>query len=689
MLRRFRLERLEPRLVMAGNVIAQVSQGSLTLTGDARDNQIVITQSAAGRFTISGQAGTTINRSAGPVTFSGVTADIRASMGAGDDRVQLGGRSITVGDDLVIVGGTGDNRLDVLAALTVTDDILISNQQGTDMTVITGRLRVGGNVSVRNGDGQSFTVINPGPGAGVNRIAGHLFVSNGTGDHHNTVIDTNVGGNVSFNSGQANAGAFNTFAVEDSPVRLRIGGSASFVSQSRARTTNVLNSTDVVGNVLFSTGTTGPASHSLGSLDSLGAARVGGRVSIRADQSTGQVAVTLGDLGTEARGGLAIRGDLRIRTGSGLDQINVGSVRVDRSTAISTGAGTDSVRIDDSTLVGAVTVSTGLGADEVLVEQRTSLSDAATQFRQSVLVDLGEHNDLLRLGLASSRNQAVRLSQGGRFDGGAGIDRRESAGLTSANADAVFENFEEVIEPQPSGLLAYEGFEYPVGSELDMQDGGFGFDGEWFEESMTGFTGTSEVKAGSLSAGNLQTEGNHVLLTSGQFTPFTSQRSLATSIGQAGTTVWLSFVMRGPGGDSSNMGGVLLQTLSDSDVGGRGALFIGDIGESSNYGLSEVSSFSFPSSNRDASTVRATTQSLLVVRMEFRDGVDQIDLFVNPTAGGTQQLNPSASLNLEMGNGQALVDLVSYSTGGGTSQYVVDELRVGTSYVSVAPANGA
>src|SRR5215204_5181039 len=60
-LRTFRpsTELLEDRLTPAGNVLAQLTGGSLLLTGDAQGNVLSVTQSAPGEFTVTPQDGTT------------------------------------------------------------------------------------------------------------------------------------------------------------------------------------------------------------------------------------------------------------------------------------------------------------------------------------------------------------------------------------------------------------------------------------------------------------------------------------------------------------------------------------------------------------------------------------------------------------------------------------------------------
>ena len=84
-----RLEALETRLTPAGNVTAVLAGGTLTLTGDAQDNAIAVTQSAPSSFTISSDDGTTtINGGADAVTITGVTRDLRVLLDGGNDRLE-------------------------------------------------------------------------------------------------------------------------------------------------------------------------------------------------------------------------------------------------------------------------------------------------------------------------------------------------------------------------------------------------------------------------------------------------------------------------------------------------------------------------------------------------------------------------------------------------------------------------
>lgn len=108
--RRIGLEELEARIAPAGGVVVTQAGGSLTITGDADDNEIEITQVGVGEFQIaSGTSATTINGGAGPVVFQGVTKDLKFAMGEGDDSVTL--TDLNIAGNLTFDGGNGANTL--------------------------------------------------------------------------------------------------------------------------------------------------------------------------------------------------------------------------------------------------------------------------------------------------------------------------------------------------------------------------------------------------------------------------------------------------------------------------------------------------------------------------------------------------------------------------------------------------
>src|SRR2546429_9852212 len=107
--RRLMLERLESRTVLDGGIHAFVSGGTLHINGDSHNNQILIDQTTAQSFTITSRDGTTlINGQAGPQSFFGVKNNVIASLGQGNDIIEMTGTStaaINVRKELMIDTG--------------------------------------------------------------------------------------------------------------------------------------------------------------------------------------------------------------------------------------------------------------------------------------------------------------------------------------------------------------------------------------------------------------------------------------------------------------------------------------------------------------------------------------------------------------------------------------------------------
>lgn len=88
-------ERLERREVLSGDVTATIDGGNLIITGDASNNNIVITRGAAGQVVVAGgtDAGpgteTNVNGGVTAAVLTGHTGDILIDMRAGNDRVVI------------------------------------------------------------------------------------------------------------------------------------------------------------------------------------------------------------------------------------------------------------------------------------------------------------------------------------------------------------------------------------------------------------------------------------------------------------------------------------------------------------------------------------------------------------------------------------------------------------------------
>jgi hypothetical protein len=142
-------------------------------------------------------------------------------------------------------------------------------------------------------------------------------------------------------------------------------------------------------------------------------------------------------------------------------------------------------------------------------------------------------------------------------------------------------------------------------------------------------------------------------------------RNLATSLGADGTTAYLSFLLQ-PDAGFGFYGGINF-----------GNVFIGRSGNQTDYGLegpvNDLSLSSVP-------VIQGQTV-LLVLEAQFQAGNDVLSLFVNPTPGQPQPATPSATKNdLDVGT---VTDVAINNYGG----YTTDEIRIGSTFASVAPVS--
>jgi hypothetical protein len=209
--RSFEFQRLEDRMLMAGNVVAAVNKGTLTLTGDNFDNGIVVTSGPQiGQIYISPVAGsnTTINGQTSPVLLSGVSKDLVANMNGGNDVLEVldtGGIPISLPGKINVNMGAGNDYFYAYNART-TDSVSINAGTGSD-AVILERVKIGNqNVNHNHNDlsitGQggtdTFYIDNT-------TVARNLTIDDhkATGDDTVALLNSSVGGNVSVQTGNA------------------------------------------------------------------------------------------------------------------------------------------------------------------------------------------------------------------------------------------------------------------------------------------------------------------------------------------------------------------------------------------------------------------------------------------------------------------------------------------------------
>src|SRR5688572_21019772 len=148
-----RIERLEDRRLLAGNVTAQLVDGSLRIVGDAQNNDIVIEKDfVADLLRVNGND-TTINGDSMPAEFN-IPPDIRIILGDGNDRIVS--RDAESSNTLSIDTGNGNDAVFMDGGLSM--DLRIRTGAGRDVITLTS-IGVNDSGLIESGEGRDFISI--------------------------------------------------------------------------------------------------------------------------------------------------------------------------------------------------------------------------------------------------------------------------------------------------------------------------------------------------------------------------------------------------------------------------------------------------------------------------------------------------------------------------------------------------
>jgi len=356
------LERLESRLLLAGDVSAVILGGALKVVGDTADNAIQIDTDglAQGQVRLYSLDGTTTVNGLDSVTLDGLTGRVDIRMGDGSDQVVMHG---VTGKSLRLDGGAGDNNLQVLSCtfkgslqvctLTGTQNIAVKDTHASTMRVSTGggdseilvHEPVTKSVNVRNKDGHQVVSLYGNIDGDCD--VGSVNVKNGNGDNEFWMEFAKVRGKVSISNRQGN----DLLRVDDSTL-----GSLAFSGGTGNLWANVTKTT-FKGSVQVKN-TNGADTVMSDSLQLGGAIKV----QLKTTQA-GSVEIT----------NCAVA-QLQVVTGQSDDTVTVKNVNVLRTTKVQTNAGSDQVTLDNtatndttSAFKGTVMVKAGIGDDGIHV----------------------------------------------------------------------------------------------------------------------------------------------------------------------------------------------------------------------------------------------------------------------------------------------------------------------------------
>jgi hypothetical protein len=185
-----RLERLEGRDMLAGNVTATLMDHTLLIHGDNSGNAIIVTQTGKKSFTV-------VQDPANPTTINGVTggsfsADrvkrVEIITGTGNDSVTINGDRLRKGD---INLGDGNNTLVINSSRV--DKLNVTTGSGSDDVTIASTRIKRANVSLGAGDDSlTFTktlpreksTVDGGTGTNTLTTPGNVITADGTFRSH-------------------------------------------------------------------------------------------------------------------------------------------------------------------------------------------------------------------------------------------------------------------------------------------------------------------------------------------------------------------------------------------------------------------------------------------------------------------------------------------------------------------------
>lgn len=200
--RQLRAECLEGRQLLAGVVnVDTTAVGDLSLIGDVSSNRIAVHGTAVpGQFVVTGESGTLLTLDGGAQTFAsltinGITNDINADLGHGDDVFRLGNTTnpTKIGENVNIINEDDDTN--ILTNVDIGEQLTISRTDTAYSELMIEGSIIRFNVDIDNNIGDTKTEISN------SEIEGTLTILNGDGDDVIVVDATSIGSEQFFRPG--------------------------------------------------------------------------------------------------------------------------------------------------------------------------------------------------------------------------------------------------------------------------------------------------------------------------------------------------------------------------------------------------------------------------------------------------------------------------------------------------------
>jgi hypothetical protein len=212
--RPLRIEPLEGRALLAGDVTVTLAGTTLTITGDASANEVEITPGASvGEYVITGLNNTIIN---GPSLIVDPFNLIDVDLEGGSDVFTIRGASaanrILIPGDVEIDNDDGNNTNELIN-VQLNDDLTITKTGGVSENnlEIAGSLIIGDVTLAHSAfDGDSKTLIHN------SQIEGNLSITNATGEDHFVTYASTIDGDVDIDNGDGDTRT--VFGITEDPI---------------------------------------------------------------------------------------------------------------------------------------------------------------------------------------------------------------------------------------------------------------------------------------------------------------------------------------------------------------------------------------------------------------------------------------------------------------------------------------
>lgn len=355
--RKLKLEHLETRAMLAGNVTVSVSGGNLLVRGDNSSNQIAIVQVDTGAYAVVGLNGTKVNGSVDPVVKSGVKNNIDVDLKKGNDVVGIGNDidalsqwaeasgislpevdlpegapdTLKVPKHLNLKLGDGNDAAAVIAKVGLRINADLGN--GND-TLIIQDSKVGDDIIVRGGNGHDYLYTQ---GA---QVAQMFDVNMGNGRNSVELWDSSVGQSAVIKSGKdADYVDVADSSIKDNLIVRTGNGHDEVYAHSHGGEGMVVGK-----NVDIDTGSGNDYVEVAGGVKKL----------VKVAAGSGNDEVFFENL--EAK-------DLTVLLGAGNDYLTAYNVEIDNNARLDAGAGNDRAYIEDSAVNTLFTALMGAGND--------------------------------------------------------------------------------------------------------------------------------------------------------------------------------------------------------------------------------------------------------------------------------------------------------------------------------------